>query len=134
MARHRIPALCAGRIHPHVAAARGDPGAVVFAKCRLAVHVRDHGHVFDLRVHALLLPRRRELVRAQLPIRQHAAAASYRASQRSADDGGEYESNLPDRRLAVRDLRSRPRPHGPPAQRLRHAVLEEEPAWRPAPS
>ena len=36
----------------------------VHAECRLAVHVRDHRHVSHLRVHALLLPRRRELVRA----------------------------------------------------------------------
>ena len=35
-----------------------DPRASVLAECRLAVHVRDHGHVSDLRVHALLLPRR----------------------------------------------------------------------------
>ena len=42
---------------------------------RLAVHVRDDRHVFDLRVHALLLPRRRELVRAQLPVRRTRCAA-----------------------------------------------------------
>ncbi len=37
----------------------------------------DHRHVPDLRVHALLLPRGRELVRAQLPVRQHAAPPSH---------------------------------------------------------
>ena len=42
------------------------PRLAALAECRLAVHVHDDRHVSDLRVHALLLPRRRELVRAQL--------------------------------------------------------------------
>ena len=55
----------------------GDrPRHAALAQRRLAVHVRDHGHVSRLRVHALLLPCRRELVRAQLPVRQHACAAT----------------------------------------------------------
>ena len=33
------------------------PGQPVHAQRRLAVHGHDHGHVSDLRVHALLLPR-----------------------------------------------------------------------------
>ena len=32
-------------------------GTIFSAQCRLAVHVSDHRHVPDLRVHALLLPR-----------------------------------------------------------------------------
>ena len=47
----------AGRRHSRLAA---------LAECRLAVHVRDDRHVPDLRVHALLLSRRGELVRPQL--------------------------------------------------------------------
>src|SRR5262249_58926586 len=82
----------------------------------------------------LLLPRRRELVRSQLSIRQLAAAPPYRAPQRPADDGSEYESDLPDRRLAVPDLRSRPRPRRPSAERLQHAIPQEESTRRPAPS
>src|SRR5262249_18736468 len=81
---------------------------------------------------ALLLPRRRELVRAQLPLRQLAAATSYRAPQRPAHDGGEHESDVPDRRLAVRDVGSQSGCYRPPAQRLRYAVREEEPARRAA--
>src|SRR5262249_31070397 len=134
LARHRIPALCAGRVHPHVAAGRDHSGPVAIAQRRLVVHVRDHGHVSDLRVHALLLSRRRELVRTQLSIRQLAAAPPYRAPQRPADDGSEHESHFPDRRLAVRDLRSRPRARGPSAERLQHLLPEEELARRPTPS
>ena len=53
-------------------------GLLVLAKCRLAVHVRDHRHVSHLRVHALLLPCRRKLVRPQLPIREHACDGTTR--------------------------------------------------------
>ena len=97
-------------------------GLRVLAECRLAVHVRDHRHVSDLRVHALLLPRRRELVRAQLPVRQHAAPPSHRAPQCAADDGDQHEPDVPDRRLAVRHVRSRSRSDRHAAQRLRHAL------------
>ena len=45
-------------------------------------------------------------------------AASHRPPQRAADDGGQYESHVSDRRLAVRDLGSQPRPAGPSLQRL----------------
>ena len=45
--------------------ARHHPGQALLRQRRLAVHVHDDGHVSDLRVHALLLPRGRELVRAQ---------------------------------------------------------------------
>ena len=63
------------------------------------------GHVSDLRVHAFLLSCRRKLVRAALPVRQHVAAASHRAPQRAADDGGQHEPDIPDRRLVVRHVR-----------------------------
>ena len=66
----------------------------------------DHRHVPDLRVHAFLLSRRRELVRAPLPVRQHLAAPSHRPPQCAPDDGGQHEPDLPDRRLAVRHART----------------------------
>ena len=119
LARHRVPALRAGGVHPDVDPGRPHPRQPVLAQRRLALHVHDHGHVPDLRVHALLLPRGRELVRAQLPVRQHAAAPSHRPSQRAADDGDQHEPDVPDRRLAVRHVRPRPRPARPPLQRLR---------------
>ena len=50
-------------------------GLIFTAECRLAVHLDDHRDVSDLRVHAFLLPRRRELVCAALPVRQHACGA-----------------------------------------------------------
>ena len=62
----------------------------------MASHRDDYWDVSHIRVHALLLPCRRELVRAVLPVRQHAAAPSHRASQFAADDGGEYEPDVPD--------------------------------------
>ena len=51
-----------------------------------------------------------------------------------ADDGGQHEPDLPDRRLAVRDVRPQARTDRPPAQWLRHAVPEEEPARQAAPA
>ena len=113
-----FPALCVGRVHPDVVTDGRHPRARVLAECRLVVHERDDRHVSYLRVHALLLPRRRELVRAQLPVRQYAAPPSHRAPQCPADDGDEHEPDVPDRRLAVRHVRSRPWADRHTAQRL----------------
>ena len=55
LARHGFPALCAGCFHPDVDSAGCGAGSSREPKCRMAVHVRDHGHVSHLRVHAFLL-------------------------------------------------------------------------------
>ena len=99
-----------------------DSRPPVLGQRRLAVHVHDDGHVPDLRVHALLLPRRRELVRAQHAVRQHAAPPSHRAPQCAADDGDQHEPDVPDRRLVLRHVGPESRPARPPVQRLRHAT------------
>ena len=66
LARDRIPALCAGRVHADVDPACRAARPYLLAECRLAVHHRHHRHVSDLRVHAFLLSRRRGLVRQAL--------------------------------------------------------------------
>ncbi len=56
-------------------------GLVAVAQCRLAVRVRDHRHVSDLRVHALRCHVDENSFCAALPVRQHAAPASHGAPQ-----------------------------------------------------
>jgi hypothetical protein len=51
---------------------------------------------------------------------------SHRSPQRAADDGGQYEPDLPDRRLAVRHLGPQSRTHRHALERLRHALPEED--------
>src|SRR6516164_4741532 len=45
LARHGFPALCAGGLHPDVDPAGRGTGPRCDAKCRMAIHVRDHRHV-----------------------------------------------------------------------------------------
>ena len=64
LARHVLSALCAGDIHHDVDPAGAISRLADLAQCRLAADLNDDVDVPDLRVHALLLPCRRQLVRA----------------------------------------------------------------------
>jgi hypothetical protein len=65
-----LPALRARDLYAHGASRRHRPGQPDHAECRLAVHDHDDEHVHALRVHALLHPRPRQLVRAQHAVHQ----------------------------------------------------------------
>src|SRR5690606_33805010 len=81
LARDLLPALRAGDLHPDVDARRPGARLAAVAERRLAGDDDDHQHVPDLRVHALLLPRRGEPLRALVPAGQHPAAPPYRPSR-----------------------------------------------------
>src|SRR5262249_53280488 len=88
-------ALRARDVHYYVDPAGAGAGLYRFAQCRLAADLDDDVDVPDLRVHALLLPCRRKLVRPQRAVRQYHSAPPHRPSRPVDHDGAQYESDLP---------------------------------------
>src|SRR6476620_107690 len=63
LARDVLPALCARHIYDDVDSTGAISRLGGVAQCRLAADLDDDVDVSDLRIHALLLPCRRQLVR-----------------------------------------------------------------------
>ena len=78
-------------------------------ECRLAVHLDDDGMYLIYEFMHFCCHVDENCVRAPLPVRQYVAPAPHGAPQRAADDGGQHEPDLPNRRLAVRHVGPQPR-------------------------
>jgi len=110
---HLFPALRAGHLHRAFGPARPHSRRAVLGECRAPADLHDGGHLSQLRVLPLGLSRQGRPAHPSCPVHEHDPPASHRPSQPGDHDGEELQSDLPDRRLAVRYHRSRSWPPRP---------------------